>query len=356
MLLVPFAAGLLFFGFRALLCVAVVMLLIEWFEHLRRKVRIGSATGLATFDNGDEPRRVRVDDEPRRVRVDAALLALLMPPALAAWSGPGGYLVWPILVSAATCFVLLRLATGRLAIPGVVHVAATLVILHTLFTPLMLPDRILGPSALGIGDVLDSSQTQTNTSAELPVAVPEYFRANYPAEFSAIQTPPVTHQLQLLPTNANGQEARSFIAFSLPGLSSLITGASPNFVGTASASAIIGATFLGLSYLRRIDPITCIVGLILLYAAATLTEFLLRPAVDWPARLTIVHYQLLSGTALFVMTLLVSRDQQLVVWQHRLAVFAAAIAMPIVAHLTNWAAAPLIVVAISMAAVRPRRA
>jgi len=354
MLLVPFAAGLLFFGFRALLCVAVVMLLIEWFEHLRRKVRIGLTPGLATFDNDAEPRRVRVDHEPRRVRVDAALLALLMPPGLAAWSGPGGTLVWPVLVCAASCFVLLRLATARLAIPGVVQVTVTLVILHTLFAPLMLPDRILASSSLGIGDVVHSSKTQASSSSEFPIAVPEYFRANHPAEFSAIQTSPVTHQLQLLPTGASDQDARTFLAFSLPGLSSLITGASPNFLGTASASAIIGATFLGLSYLRRIDPITCIIGLILLYAAATFTEFLLRPAVDWPARLTVVHYQLLSGTALFVMTLLVSRDQQLVVWQHRLAVFAAAIAMPIVAHLTNWAVAPLIVVAISMAAVRPR--
>jgi Na+-translocating ferredoxin:NAD+ oxidoreductase RnfD subunit len=305
--LFPITAGIMLYGWRAMLVMAGV---------------IGSA--VATMFVW---RRIGVRGAQLRWSHTlwlATLLALTLPPhlasrlthALAFGESP----LWPILPAAGVALVILTWLLGGVGSGRVHPVLMTYLLLFVCFQQVLVPHYILQRDELMFGDVLDVA------AADEPMAAARaepWVRAPIDPEHDAVFFEPASQQLTFF-TSGSQNPDRAWLFLSgllrdrMPPLEDLIIAGEPGPIGTSCALAsLIGGLFL--LYRGLIDyrvPLvifaSAIVAMLVLPIPVYITEsspawrWLAGREVTWPVALTFVNYELMAGpltfTAFFLAT------------------------------------------------------
>ena len=333
-------AGVVLFGWRALLTLIAVMGLVEIAEQYRKRVRLGPAT-------------LEGAEQARRVRVESLMLGLLLPPSLLAWhlgEGDQSYIAFPLIGCAVLLYVGFRLVAGILDRPTSLAVLATIITLHGAFSPLMTPNAILLPTQFGMGDIND-----VVAMPDLPegVARPDLTQIR-DSNHDAITIRSVASELSRISASSDTQQITRLIAFRLPELESVLIGTNPNFIGSASGLVLVIVAAWGVGYSRRVDFSSLVFCLMSAYAAAVIWEVMMRPHVEWPVRLTLVHYQLLSGTPLFVAIFFAGRIGQVTLVRQRMMAVLSGVLMPILSGGVGWHVGPVVAVLVGMSWARAK--
>ncbi len=317
-LLVPLMGGVIAFGWRALLCMALVGggAVVGWWAW-RLVGRRGRHLGLA------------------HTLWLALLLVAMLPAHLAAGFTPAGDgpepgILWPALI-AAGLFVaglnwLLGGTTGGRINPALICYLLLLVVLGG---SMLVPHLMLRRERAGVGDLLDYRREPfAELAAVAWVVRPPVFNTD------ATWQPPAADRLSIYTVGIDQPERRqltleSLIRDRMPPMEDLIVMGQPAAIGLASAAAIIsGGLFLifrGVSDARipvlslsaayltlMIAPIPAAItregpvwvwlpGLGGAFPALT-SEFpwIRLGAVGWDVGLTFVHYEVLAGPMLFI--------------------------------------------------------
>lgn len=317
-LLVPVTAGIVAFGWRALLCIALV--------------GVGALAGWWAWRQvGRRGRRLHL----LHTLWLAILLAALLPAHLAAGftpeaDGPAPGLLWPALPAAGLLLTtlnwLLGGTTGGRVNPALV---CYLLLLGLLGAGTLVPHLVLRRHAVVTGDLLDYRREPLAELSMRPWAGRD---AAY--ETDALWQAPASDRLSLYTVGLDQPERRQFTLESLirdrmPPMENLIALGEPAAIGLASAAAIIsGGLFLifrGVADARiavlaiasaystllvaplpaaitREGPVwTWLPGLGGTYPWILADAPWIRlGAVGWDVGLTFVHYELLAGPILFI--------------------------------------------------------
>ena len=291
-------AGLLFYGWRAAVAIGLV---------------VGSATiGMLVW------RRVGRRGAGMRLSYGvwmAILLAMALPAHLATAQdpGPGGAVVWPILVAAGLLLPMFLWLFGAGGSSRVHPVPAIYLLLVVMFQNLLMPNVVLHRSNLVVGDVLDAA-----TSVPLPPAKEPWANAP-PQDADALRVQRAAEVLGAF-TSGTTIANRGYLSLHetirdrVPPLEDLIIGAQPGPIGAASAVAVImGGLFLlyrGLIDIRlpMLIVIAAFVALLILPIPVRITEdtprwhwlAMRQPDVGWSWAITLVNYELMAGPLLFV--------------------------------------------------------
>ena len=300
----PLTAGIILFGWRALIAVALVML--------------GASLGLAVWR--------RVASRGRRIGAARALwmamlLGLAMPAHLASRSYPGEPIpaaAWPILPAAGLALAIMLWVFAGIGSGRLHPVAVIYLLMVVMFEPYLAPRLVLHRQRIFAGDLVD---------AALPPPLPpgEAAPIRSDAWTSYRETPGrdalyMENAAQRLVTFTTGRQTPARAALSLeellrdymPPLEDLIVGGHPGPIGAASAVAVImGGLFL--LYRGLID-----FRVPLLICMSAIAAFLLLPipvavsesirhwrtlgahhGVGWPVAITFVSYELMAGPLLF---------------------------------------------------------
>ncbi|MGH7178866.1 MAG: RnfABCDGE type electron transport complex subunit D [Tepidisphaeraceae bacterium] len=300
----PVTAGVLLFGWRALLSVCLV---------------VGSAM-LATVIWR------RVGGRGRRLRFDhiawlALLLALMLPAHLLSSVDPATskpFAGWPLLAGAGIVLVVMVWLMGGPGSGRIHPVLVSYLILTVLFLDLLVPHYTLRRQHVFLGDLLNAvpatpSPTQSDRSRDAWIV-----SAAPTDEHHAIRSDPGAVRLEAF---TGGHEAperarlslESLVRDRLPPLEDLIVGGEPAAIGCGSAIAvIIGGLFLlyrgVIDY--RVPLLICVTALacfIVLPVPVMLTDrapeysWLVSrsPGVGWALGLTFANYELMASPLLF---------------------------------------------------------
>jgi Na+-translocating ferredoxin:NAD+ oxidoreductase RnfD subunit len=301
----PLTAGIILFGWRAVISVALVML--------------GTAAGLAAWKRvGTRGRRMGA----ARAMWMAMLLGLTLPPHLASFSYPGSILsasAWPILPAAGLSLAMLLwvfagVGSGRLHPVPVIYL-----LMVVMFQPALVPHFVLHRQRIFAGDVIDAAPPPTIGPGEASPARIEAWTVytDTPAH-DALFTEPAS---QRLITFTTGRQTPARAALSLeellrdymPPLEDLIVAGHPGPIGMASAIAVImGGLFLLYRGLIdfRIPLLICLAevgALMLLPIPVAVSEnirhwrtLVTHHGVGWPVAITFISYEVMAGPLLFV--------------------------------------------------------
>ncbi len=310
-LLVPVAAGVVAFGWRALLCILLLML--------------GAAGGWAAWRLvGRRGRHVHL----LHTLWLALLLAALLPAHLAAdfipgVEGPEPGILWPVLPAAGLALAALNWLLGGTA-GGRINPALIcyLLVVVLVGAASLTPHLVLRREAAATGDLL---QYRREPVAEL--AAKPWVSRGAAYETSAIWQIPASSRLSLYTVGLEQPERRRFTLESLirdrmPPMEDLIVMGQPAPIGMCSAAALItGGLFLifrGVSDARI--PVLSLAGAYLALMIAPIPAAVTQEgpawtwfpglggllpsgrfhAVGWDVGLTFVHYELLAGPMLFI--------------------------------------------------------
>jgi Na+-translocating ferredoxin:NAD+ oxidoreductase RnfD subunit len=288
----PLVAGLLLFGWRALLVLALVMgsnllgtVAWRWVGRRGAQIYVGHSQWLAM------------------------LLAMMLPPHLAGRTEA----LWAIPVSAGLLLAILTWTLGGLG-SGRIHPAlVAFLLLIVVFGERIEPSLILQRHAVPLGDLLDAPEEPLTISpAEAWVRAPRVGTTD------ALRVAPAQERLWEF-TTGSSQPDRSWLSLEgllrdrLPPLEDMILGGHPRTIGTASGiGVIIGGLFL--LYRGLIDyriPLLIVVSafasLLVLPIPVVITDIepmwrwmIWRdPGVGWGLAITFVNYELLSSPLLF---------------------------------------------------------
>ncbi len=292
----PLTAGLIFYGWRAGLAVAIVML---------------SAAGMAFFW-----RRVGI----RGGQLDyayilwlALLLSLILPAHLAGHLKLDLAERWPILPAAGALLVIFCWILGGLGLGRIHPVVVTYLILIVWYGPSLTPQHMLQRNRMVLGDVLSAPLWTPAVMPQLP-----WYRRQIQTGQDALTQTAASENLQAYTTSQVSPD-RAWLSLEgllrdrMPPLEDLILGAVPGPIGTSSGIAVIvGGLFL--LYRRLIDfriPLLIIlsafVALLVLPIPVIITDkpewrwLIARdPTVGWPMAITFANYQVLASPLLFV--------------------------------------------------------
>lgn len=301
--MVPLAAGLALFGWRALAAVSTVVAsaLLAW----------------AAWRNVGARGRQMV---PAQVFWSALLLALMLPahlssmrplPAIEPAAGPPP---WPLLVAGGFLVASLHWLVGG-AGTGRIHVAlVSLMLLSSLFSALLVPHWVLSRKLLFGGDVLQSPQPGSLAPR------PEAWLDRPPEpNYDAFWAVPASHWLSRytrgdLPLAGGRLPMHELLRDRMPPLEDLVVGGHPAPIGQGSLIAVIvGGLFL--LYRGVIDHRVPLCVLLAMYVAllvlpipAVISEQGMQyrwliargPDVRWETAVTFVNYQIAAGPAAFV--------------------------------------------------------
>ena len=307
----PLSAGLLLYGWRALLTILIV--------------GASTALTLALWR--------RVGRRGRHLRYDhalwlALLLSLTLPPHLLSArdvSSLTNIPPWPILPAAGMMLAILLWVIGAAGSGRVHAVLVTHLLLVVLFKDLLVPHYTLQKTNLFRGDMLDAvvpARTYAERRAEVASRAGRLPWIRQPVDIlhDAVYAEPASQRLVFYTTGTESPERawlslESLLRDRMPPLEDLIIGGQPGPIGTSSAIAvIIGGLFL--LYRGLIDYrvpllifLTAYLCMLLLPVPVRITEtgetwqwLVVRPPPDgvgWRVGLTFVHYELMAGPLLF---------------------------------------------------------
>jgi Na+-translocating ferredoxin:NAD+ oxidoreductase RnfD subunit len=306
----PLSAGLLLYGWRALLVILFVV--------------SSAGLSLALWR--------RVGRRGKQLRYDhalwlALLLGLTLPPHLLSdrdFASFASTVPWPVLPAAGMALAMLLWMIGGTG-SGRVHVVLVVnLLLVVLFQNMLVPHYTLQRMNLFRGDVLNAPLPAYLTSSGSEDAVRHvkmpWIDQPIDPEHDAVFAEPASQRLIFYTTGTESPE-RSWLSLEsllrdrMPPLEDLIIGGQPGPIGTSSAIAIIiGGLFL--IYRGLIDyrvplliVVTAYLCLLILPVPVRITEtdrtwqwLLARPpphGVGWRIALTFVHYELMAGPLLF---------------------------------------------------------
>jgi Na+-translocating ferredoxin:NAD+ oxidoreductase RnfD subunit len=298
--LFPITAGIVFYGWRAALVIAGVVLSATAAMFLWR--RIGARGGELRLTHGVWM---------------AVLLALAMPAHLASGPGHGGGTnVWPLIPAAGLALAGMVWLFARSGSSRVHPAAVVFLLIAALFSVSLNPRSVLQRSRIVSGDLLhvpDVAPLRNAPMKEPWVAVPPVRGVD------AVRLRTAAVQLRDF-TSGRAQRDRGFLTLDevirdrLPPLEDLIIGGQPGPIGAASAVGVImGGLFL--LYKGMIDyrvPLLIVVAafvtFLVLPIPVVITENIPRwrwlavnqPNVGWSWAITFANYELMAGPLLFV--------------------------------------------------------
>jgi Na+-translocating ferredoxin:NAD+ oxidoreductase RnfD subunit len=305
----PLSAGLLLYGWRALLLILILCTSAGLTMAVWR--RIGRRGSQLRFD---------------QVIWLSLLLALTMPPHLLSEvdvSAFSGIAPWPIIPAAGITLVILLWMLGGTGSGRVHAVLVSHLLLVVLFNHLLVPHYTLQTGNLFRGDVLDAAVPTQQSLRDGLVRDVKRPWIHQPIDYrhDAIYSEPASQRLVFYTTGTEFPERawlslESLLRDRMPPLEDLIIGGQPGPIGTSSAIAvIIGGLFL--LYRGVIDyrvPLLIFTSaylcMLLLPVPVRITEsekvwqwLVLRPppsGVGWRVALTFIHYELMASPLLFM--------------------------------------------------------
>ncbi len=302
-IVLPLTAGIILYGWRAALALALVVGpalggITLWKQVGRRGRRINTAHGLWL----------------------SLLLALMLPAHLAAFSYPSapGQNVWAILPAAGLALALLLWIFGGLGSGRVHPVLVIYLLLVVLFQSVLVPHFVLRRARIVTGDMLNVPPESSEVGREAAVRKDPWTKIPAAAGGDAYYADPASMKLISFTTGTEAPERAALsleelIRDRMPPLEDLIVGGQPAPIGLGSVIAVImGGLYLLYRGLidYRVPLLVCIsayVALLLLPIPVTITEqtstwrslMLSRPGVNWATAVTFVHYELMAGPLLF---------------------------------------------------------
>jgi Na+-translocating ferredoxin:NAD+ oxidoreductase RnfD subunit len=304
----PLAAGLLFYGWRALLTVVVVL------TSAAVAGRIWHCIG----------RRGR-DMTMLHTMWVALLLAMALPPHLLSFTRDSmGASAWLLVAAGVLLGVILWLVRGPAG--TAIHPAVvTYLLLAAAFYSALVPNNVLQRERLFVGDVLDTA----NDAAPPGGANPWWLTRPRTVGHDAIRTTPAAESLQNYTSVRRDPNERGTLLLQgllrdrLPPLEDLVVAGNPGPIGTSSAIFVItGGLFL--LYRGVIDwriPLLVIlsafVALLVMPIPIQITDIGARwswlamrePAVGWAVAITFANYQMASSPLLFMAFFLATSPQ-----------------------------------------------
>jgi hypothetical protein len=314
----PLSAGLLLFGWRALVLILMLCASTALAQSLWRRV-------------GRRGRTLRFD----HAMWLALLLALMLPAHLISEVDRSSFsatIPWPIVPGAGVLLAILLWALGTSGSGRVHAVLVAYLLLVVLFKDLLVPHYTLQRNNLFRGDVLhaqipeDPSHRRPGSGGGRNIKMPWIHIAG-DAHYDAVYSEPASQRLVFYTTGTESPE-RTWLSLEgllrdrMPPLEDLIVGGQPGPIGTSCAIAVIvGGLFL--LYRGLIDyriPLlvfaSAYLSLLLLPVPVRITEsdeawrwlIARRPpeGVGWEVALTFVHYELMASPLVFMAFFLAS--------------------------------------------------
>jgi Na+-translocating ferredoxin:NAD+ oxidoreductase RnfD subunit len=306
---VPLAAGLIIYGWRAAAVVASVM---------------ASAAAAALVWR-------RIGHRGRQLRVShclwlALLLSLTLPAHLASdqtMVGGVRWVLWPLLPAAAITLVIFSWILGGMGSGRVHPVLATYLVIFVLFQPALVSHRVLPIRRLFRGDVMDAIAPSTDTSSgalalnspALEPREPWYALTGATLPF---YSEPADRRLIAYTSgrfaNRGAASIEMLIRDQMPPLENLIIAGNAGAIGTSSIAAILLGGLL-LLYRGLIDykiplliALTAWASILILPIPVVIREtgaewhwFAFRaPYLGWAMAVTFANYELFASPLLFV--------------------------------------------------------